>query len=161
MALLPLLRPNVISETNLNTRPQWPTHLDGRRLHTLGLTEQERGFVRGFPGHVARFTDGSREIVMRWLSRPSRRLHPASDCFKGVGYTITPKPIRQDGNGQHWGCFVARRGNRRLRVCERIYDEQGRSWSDVSAWYWAAVLGKTSGPWWTVTVAEKSWSLHS
>jgi hypothetical protein len=40
-------------------------------------------------------------------------------------------------------------------VYERIYDVAGNSWSDVSAWYWAALLGKSAGPWWSVVIAEK------
>lgn len=131
----------------------WPEQFEGRGLQRLSLTEQERGFAQGFPGEIARFTDGSREIVMRWIQRPSRKLHPAADCFKGAGYTTVPKPIRIDAVGQHWGCFSAKQNGTQLHVCERIYDTTGKSWSDVSSWYWSAMLGNTPGPWWAVTIA--------
>ena len=37
-----------------------------------------------------------------------------------------------------------------------IYSARGdQSWTDVSSWYWQALLGKTHGPWWAVTVTEK------
>ena len=133
----------------------WPQHFEGRALQRLALSDRERGFVQGFPGQIARFSDGSREIVMRWIERPSRKLHPAADCFKGAGYTTGPQPIRLDAAGQHWGCFTASQNGRQLHVCERVYDAAGKSWSDVSSWYWAAMLGKTSGPWWAVTIAEE------
>jgi hypothetical protein len=46
-----------------------------------------------------------------------------------------------------------------LRVLERIYssseNQTGQDWTDVSTWYWQALLGKTGGPWWSVTVTER------
>ena len=33
--------------------------------------------------------------------------------------------------------------------------QEGGSFCDVSAWYWAASLGRTRGPWWAVTVVER------
>jgi hypothetical protein len=47
----------------------------------------------------------------------------------------------------------ATRNGRTMRVRERIYDDAGHNWTDVSAWYWAALFGG-DGPWWAVTVAE-------
>lgn len=44
-------------------------------------------------------------------------------------------------------CFIARRGGRAFLACEQVRDEEGRSWPDVSSWYWAALLGTSSGPW--------------
>lgn len=132
----------------------WPQHFEGRPLRRLELSATEKRFGRDFPGHIARFTDGRREIVMRRVNRPSRKLHPAADCFKGAGYTTLPQPIRVDTNGSYWGCFIARQNGRSLHVCERVSDTDDNSWSDVSSWYWAAVLGNTTGPWWAITVAE-------
>jgi hypothetical protein len=40
-----------------------------------------------------------------------------------------------------------------LYVREVIADSHGNRWTDVSAWYWAAVRGETQGPWWAITVA--------
>ncbi|MCI0665355.1 MAG: hypothetical protein L0220_30200 [Acidobacteria bacterium] len=28
------------------------------------------------------------------------------------------------------------------------------NWTDVSSWYWSAMLGRSCGPWWVVTIAE-------
>jgi hypothetical protein len=51
--------------------------------------------------------------------------------------------------------LIATRGSERLRVRERIYTAAGDSWTDVSSWYWQAVLERTTGPWWAITVAER------
>jgi hypothetical protein len=134
--------------------PGWPTHFEGRPLTPLPLSEREQRFGTDFPGRIARFTDGEREIVIRWVTEASRKLHPASDCFEGVGYRVSPLPLRVDGEGKRWGSFSAVRQNEKLRVSERIYTDGGDSWADVSAWYWAAAGDTSAGPWWAITVAE-------
>jgi hypothetical protein len=133
----------------------WPSEFNGRPLMRLELTEDEKGFVRGFPGHIARFTDGSQEIIIRWVRKETRKLHPAADCLKGSGYSVKPLPVRTDPEGNFWGCVEADKNGKTLDVCERVFDEAGNSWSDISSWYWAAVLGRTDGPWWAITVARK------
>jgi hypothetical protein len=155
-AIVPLLLPHSLPGHTTQAFGGWPHQFDSRPLLELGLSEQERLFIQGFPGRVGRFTDGSREIVLRWLNRPSRSLHPAQDCLKGVGYSVTPQPLRVDAEGHHWGCVRAERNGQTLMVCERVYDEANGSWSDVSSWYWMAMLGKSTGSWWAVTVAERA-----
>lgn len=135
--------------------PGWPTHFEGRPLARLPLTEREERFGRDFPGQVARFTDGRRELVVRFVTGATRKLHPASDCFAGIGYRVRPLPLKVGDDGARWGGFTAERGGERMRVSERIYSDAGESWEDVSAWYWAAAGGKGRGPWWAVTVAER------
>lgn len=132
--------------------PGWPATFENRELTQLPLSALEERFARDFPGRIARFTDGKREIIMRWVAGPTRKLHPAADCFKGSGYTVTSRPIIE-ADGQRWATFVAVRGNRNFLVSERIYDQQGRQWSDVSAWYWANQMGDSS-PAWAITVAQ-------
>ncbi len=135
--------------------PGWPAQFEGRSLTQSPLSPREERFAAGFPGRVARFSDGRREIVIRWVARETRALHPASDCFKGLGYSIKPLPARVDPRGRLWGVFEARRGDESLRVQERIYDSADKeSCSDVSSWYWRAMMSK-SGGWWAVTVAER------
>jgi hypothetical protein len=154
-AFLPLQhapQPKVVDSA---TMAQWPTHVNGNHLRELPLSEKEQRFNSGFPGDIARFTDGQREYVIRWISATSRKVHPAADCFRGIGYTIDPLPLVKDQQGNSWGSFVATRRNSTLKIQERIYDEQGNHWTDVSSWYWAALFGKTHGPWWAVTVAER------
>jgi hypothetical protein len=135
--------------------PGWPTHYEGRALTELALTQRELAFVRDFPGRVGRFSDGSREIIIRWIGVPTRRLHPAADCFRGLGYSVTPLPARKDASGAAMGCFRAGHGADQLTVCEVIRDRRGASWPDVSAWYWDGLLGASGAPWWSFVVAER------
>ena len=133
---------------------EWPDQFQGQALKALPLTERELRFGKDFPGHIRRFTDGKREVIIRWVSEATRRLHPAADCFEGTGFSVRPLPLHVDADGSRWSSFIATRGNERLRVRERIYTDTGESWTDVSSWYWAAVQGTHAGPWWAITVAE-------
>ena len=132
----------------------WPAQLDGQGLRALPLTERELRFGGDFPGQIGRFTDGRREVIIRWVTEATRKLHPASDCFEGIGFHVRPLPLHVDGDGSLWSSFLATRGDERLHVRERIYTSTGESWPDVSSWYWAAARGTSAGPWWAVTVAE-------
>lgn len=131
----------------------WPKTFDGRKLKSLPLTKREKAFAAGFPGKTARFTDGEQQYILRWVTRPSRKLHPAADCFRASGYRIKYLPLHIDEHGATWSSFEASREGKVLCVRERIYDDEvGRSFSDVSSWYWAATFDRTNGPWWAVTV---------
>jgi hypothetical protein len=44
--------------------------------------------------------------------------------------------------------------SRGMIVREQIRDAHGRTWSDVSAWYWSAVWNPDAGPWFATTVFE-------
>ena len=134
--------------------PGWPTQFEGKPLRGLPLTALEKRFEENFPGRIGRFSDGEREIILRWVAQETRKLHPAIDCFKGSGYAVTPQPIEVDSSGTRWGSFRAARGAEKINVRERIYDAAGNEWTDVSAWYWAAMWQKSSGPWWAVTLAQ-------
>lgn len=134
----------------------WPTDYEGRALTELPLTQREVAFTRDFPGRIGRFSDGRREIIIRWVNAPTRRLHAAADCFRGSGYSTTPLPVRRDAAGAAMGCFRARHGAHDVRVCEVIKDERGESWPDVSAWYSGATLNASRAPWWSFVVAERS-----
>lgn len=152
-AVVPLLgaRPQPAPVGNF---PGWPSQFVGKPLRALPLGPTEQRFATDFPGRIGRFSDGEREIVIRWVSQGTRKLHPASDCFRGTGYSITPQPLAVDPDGARWGTFLATRGEQRLDVRERIYDTSGNQWTDASAWYWAAAMGESAGPWWAVTVAS-------
>jgi hypothetical protein len=41
-------------------------------------------------------------------------------------------------------------------VCEVIRDNRSESWPDASSWYWNALFGASTGPWWSFVVADKS-----
>jgi hypothetical protein len=155
-ALVPLLhRANGAAQAAGRDFPGWPTRYEGLALTQLPLTRREDAFVGDFPGRVGRFSDGRREIIIRWVGAPTRLLHPAADCFRGSGYSITPMPVRRDAAGAAMSCFRASHQADRMMVCEVINNERGDSWPDVSAWYWNALFASSSAPWWSFVVAEK------
>jgi len=53
-------------------------------------------------------------------------LHPATDCYRGLGYHIHSEQLEVQADQTRWRCFVAERGGRAVRVCERIEDAQAR-----------------------------------
>lgn len=136
--------------------PGWPETFEGRRITPQPMAAKEAEFARTFPGRMGKFHDGQRAIVLRWVDRPSRQLHPIETCFKSLGYRITPEPLFVDGTGNRWGVFLASRGGEGMRVRTCIYDARAGAWPDISSWFWAAVFRKTEGPWWAVTVVESS-----
>ncbi len=86
------LRPAEVQADAL-ARVDWPTHFRDRPLTPLPLSELELRFARRFPGAIARFSDGERVLILRRVDRPTRQLHPATDCFAALGYSIDrPRP---------------------------------------------------------------------
>lgn len=152
-ALLPLARspqPAVAA----GSAPEWPRAWEGRALRPLALSPVEHRFAARFPGHIARLTDGQAVLVLREVHQPTRQLHPAADCYRGLGYAIRETRLERDAADRLWRCFVAERAGRSVRVCERITDARGQAYTDTSSWYWAAQTGQSSGPWQATTVAR-------
>ena len=131
----------------------WPNEYNGRSIQELPLTEREHRFYVDFPGAMKRFSDGEKEIIIKWVYKITRRVHPSIDCFKGAGYQISEPGLFSE---QHtiWSSFKAKDSVQHLFVKEQITDSTGQTWSDVSSWYWAAVLGQTKGPWKVTTIAK-------
>lgn len=158
-ALLPLALPAQEVQAATARHVEWPQVWDGRPLRPLALTPVEQRFAARFPGAIGRFDDGERVIVLRSVTRPTRMLHPAADCFRGLGYRVEQVRLEHDAKQRLWRCFEATApgGERlpiRLRVCERIEANDGSAFIDPSSWFWAASLGNSSGPWRAVTVVE-------
>jgi hypothetical protein len=144
--------PSATAADDSNVSFEWPTHFRDQPLTQLPLGAIEQRFARRFPGAIARFTDGERVLIVRQVTRPTRQLHPAEDCFRGLGFTVArPRPIVDD-QGLRWSCFAATAGDRHQRVCERIHDSAGGEWTDVSAWFWASQYG--GGPWRAMTIVS-------
>lgn len=133
----------------------WPDQINGQKLITLqNLPDKsERSWQAAFPGTVRRFSDGKRSYLIRYLEKATRQVHPASDCFKCTGYKIETGPLLEI-DGSMMSSFVAEKDGKRWKVMERVYDNRGNSWTDVSEWYWSAQLGKSEAPWWALVIAE-------
>ncbi len=133
---------------------EWPITWDGRVLRPMALSPVEQRFAARFPGRIARLTDGEQVLVWREVRTPTRMLHPAADCYRGLGYRIDDARLERDRRERLWRCFVAERHGTRLRVCERIVDAEGQAFTDASNWFWAAQLGRSAGPWQAITTAR-------
>lgn len=149
-ALMPLVRDGDAAPTSPEGI-EWPQRFDGRVLRPLALSPVEQRFAAAFPGAIGRFSDGERLLVLRAVQQPTRMLHPAGDCYRGLGYSIDAARLERDARERLWRCFTATRAGTALRVCERIEDTHGQAWTDTSAWFWDAALGRSSGPWRAVT----------
>ncbi len=135
--------------------PGWSASPLPDNAREIALGPREARFARQFPGKIGAFRAGDHTWIVRWIARPTRKLHPASDCLRASGYTVRPTTAFMDTNGKLWGACTAAREEEHLHIRERIFpSDDGEGWSDVSAWYWHAVLRKNRGPWWAVTVVK-------
>jgi hypothetical protein len=153
-ACWPLLAPGRGSSAPATTALEWPHELDGRPLRPQALGPVEQRFAARFPGAIGRFDDGRRVVILRHVAAPTRMLHPATDCFRGLGYRIADERLERTADATLQRCFVAERAGTRLRVCETIRDADGRVYTDASSWFWAAALARSRGPWLATTSAE-------
>lgn len=155
LALAPALTRSPAVAQTVVVQPEWPNRYDGASIRPLALSEVEQRFAGQFPGAIARFTDEHRVITLRHVTTPTRKLHPAADCYRGLGYRVSQIALAQRAESSRLQrCFLASKHGRRLRVCEFIEDAAGHSFTDTSAWYWAAVRGESRGPWLAVTTAS-------
>lgn len=142
------------TRTTLSQASELPTHWRGVALRPLALSDVELRFAKHFPGSLARMANDKQTLVLRTVTKPTRMLHPATDCYRGLGYHIHSEQLEVQGIGQdRWRCFVAERNGRSVRVCERIVDANGQGFTDTSSWYWASIAGQSHGPWKAMTVA--------
>jgi exosortase/archaeosortase family protein len=127
--------------------------LGWQNLDRISLNSDETKFASNFPGTIEKFADGNKSILMRVVRSETRQLHSSADCYKGNGYAVKPLSIIIDQNGTRWSRFDAQKGSRHSIVRECILDGRSGMWTDPSSWYWAALLGRTKGPWCFITVA--------
>lgn len=140
--------------SNAIAAPEMPTHWRGKPLRPLALSAVEERFAQGFPGSIQRLTTSRDTLIVRTIYQPTRMLHPAADCYRGLGYTVGEHGLERQSDGKVWQCFIATTPNgQRMKVCERIEDAAGNGFTDTSSWYWQALLQRSTAPWRAVTVA--------
>lgn len=147
-AIIPFFTPQ---KSPVKQEEQWPTTYEGQKLRPLPLTGSELEFARNFPGSIAMFQTDKQTIIIRRVRQATRQLHPAADCYRASGFKITNLHRETDGAGMAWNVLSAQKNTRQLQVRERIYDDNGQDYTDVSQWYWAALWGQSKGPWWSIT----------
>lgn len=144
-AAVPTFTPDSNASAEVSGFPGWPTSLEDQPLIPRELSERDQPYLAGFPGRIAAFRSGNEEVLIRWVANPTRRLHSAADCYRGLGFEV--KPMKSvDG----YAIFEVKRDGVSLIVKERINDPAGKSYEDVGGWYWSAMLGRTHGPWWNI-----------
>ncbi|MGY4397292.1 hypothetical protein ACVWZA_002486 [Sphingomonas sp. UYAg733] len=154
-AAIPLLSPATIAGPMQST--PWPTIFEGRPITRIAPAPADRFLARQFPGQVARFSDGRRQIVLRRVAAATRTMHPASDCFRAIGYAIEPVAMRIAPDGKPASCFTATRDGHTLIACEQVRGASAdEAWPDISSWYWAALLGRSAGPWTASLTVEQA-----
>lgn len=166
-AILPLtpLTPQAMAESKSNFKTVTDKELrevlvrevsidETQHLDSIKLENRLRGFLEDFPGEIRVLTDGRRLFIVRRIEKPTRKLHPASDCYRGAGFKIDYRPMEIDSRGRTWGHFIANKDGARISVRERICDGIGNQWTGPSSWYWNALTGETKPPWWGITVEE-------
>ena len=150
---LPHGRGDVTDETGNRPAVEWPLVVEDEHLRPLAMDDVERRFADRFPGTIGRFASKDAIWILRRVDRPTRMLHPAADCYRAAGYSIHDERLVLGKNGLR-RCFTAAREADQMLVCEQIVGADGEIFTDTSAWYWAAALGQTRGPWLATTRAE-------
>ena len=114
---------------------------------------RRRDVVAGLAGTLAL---GARPVrAAAWPARPISVVVPyPPGGSTDITARIAGERLEVDAAARRWRCFDAERDGRRLRVCERIVDADGQAFTDPSSWFWAALLGRSAGPWRAVTTAR-------
>lgn len=144
----------ITADDNQANWPTMPTMYEGKKLRPVPLAGNEAEFAKNFPGKIAVFQTDKQTIILRRVYQATRQLHPAADCYRASGFKITNLPRQQDHEGISWNVLLAQKSTKKLQIRERIYDDSGQNYSDVSQWYWAAFWGQTRGPWWSITTVR-------
>ena len=68
-------------------------------------------------------------------------LHPASDCYKRLGFiTFQHEQLEYDDQQRVWRCFYATKQGQIIRVWNELSINKGKVFTDTSSWYWQAEL---------------------
>lgn len=157
-ALLVLLASTFSKSQNPQSlpEPELLTSYQGVPVTRLSLNEAEENFYRNFPGTIAVYEAGYDKLIVRRVNRATRKLHPASHCLRAEGFGIGEETVEEDGKGGRWLSYAITRNGEISHVKEHITcPASGRSWPEISAWFWHAFLRPGEGPWEAVTVISK------
>jgi len=134
--------------------PGWPDSFEGRPWTRVRRPDGPAKVFAPLAIASAVFCQDERKVVLRWIPSPTRRMHPAADCFRARGYGVECGRLVRDAHGFTWSEFTVGREGESWRVRERLYSESGETWTDASAWFWSVWRRPGSGPWWAVTAVE-------
>ena len=149
IAIIPYFR-NEISMNQVEHIP-WPKTILDEEIIQTPLSEQDKIFLAYFPGKVARFKSTNKEYILRYVTRPSRKLHSSALCLSSNAAEISYLPLWKDSKGRLWSQFNAKWRGKKLLIKEIIIDKTQHSFTDASSWYWQAIFNKSEGPWLSIT----------
>jgi exosortase/archaeosortase family protein len=134
---------------------EWPREWNGRPLRPLALGSGRGALRAQFPGRIERLTDEESVLVWREVRTPTRMLHPATDCYRGLGYRVAEARLERDPEARPLALLRrrARTGRRGSASASGSRTRSGLAFTDASSWFWAAQLGRSTGPWRAITVA--------
>ena len=154
-SISPLLKTsNPYHSSKVTPNNPLPPKLQDLDMFEVELSQDLQRFSRSFPGSIQVFDSEVGLIILRTVHRPTRSLHPAKDCLKSIGFHVKSMPLWEDSQKKRWSSLQASSHDQRIRVRERIYDSAGNSWTDVSSWFWHAILGYSDGSWTMITIIE-------
>lgn len=137
------------------TQPELLTTYQGEALTPLALTPAEEKFYTNFPGNVSIYEGHSFKLIVRTVTRATRKLHPASHCLRAEGFHIEEKTRTTLPDGSRWLTYTATRNGAQWLIREQITQTDGdKQWSEIPAWFWDAFLHPTDGPWKAITVMQ-------
>ncbi len=139
-----------------------PTTFNGFVLEELNTSEHERAFYDNFPGKTALYklkSSNGEQIFFRYLETPSRKLHPAEECYKANGtdcVAMEKKIIRVEELSQSpitWGQFKIKENGSEYIIRQAVISLGGKeNYSDIPSWYWLTVFSDNDpGPWLAIT----------
>jgi len=145
-------KPSSLFTNRTQTAANWPTKWDGQWLEPMPLTRKEKQFNQSFPGKIARFQAGNKEVIIKQVNRPTRKLHSITDCLRSAGWQIEAQ--------DEAGLYKLSKQQKLRWVRERIYTKEVSAespiWTDVSKWFWDCSQSKESGPWLAVIEVSSS-----
>ena len=125
-------------------------------LHPLPSSIAEMAFAKSFPGTLSSHRWGDNQVILRRVTEATRKLHASRDCLRAAGFETGDAITVTRPDGREWSRFSAVRDGQRLLIHERIVsDRDGSVWTDVSAWYWAALRHPLNGPWQAETMISE------
>jgi exosortase/archaeosortase family protein len=123
-------------------------HFYGHPITKIALSPVEENFYAHFPGSIAIYEGRDFKLIVREVTRATRKLHPASHCLRAEGFHIGDKTTITDDEENRWLTYTASRNGNEWNVRERITQKtDGKQWTEISAWYWHAFFHPKEGVW--------------
>ncbi len=111
------------------------TEYQGQALTQIPLTLGEEKFYGNFPGSIAIYEGEGFKLIIRKVSRATRKLHPASHCLRAEGFLVGEKSVVESDEGKWLEYFVERNGDKfrvRERVANSTLEKTGRKFPNGS-----------------------------